>query len=56
MKEIASVLNLSEKTVEFHKQNIMVTLNLKSSADLVLFALKRGLITVIPEAHPHVAS
>ncbi len=44
MKEIAALLNLSEKTVEFHKRNIMGSFNLKSNADLVLFALNRRLI------------
>jgi DNA-binding NarL/FixJ family response regulator len=52
IKEIASVLDLSEKTVEFHKRHIMEAFNLKSNADLVLFALKRGLITVNPEPYP----
>jgi DNA-binding NarL/FixJ family response regulator len=45
MKEIAGFLHLSEKTVEFHKHHIMVAFNLKSNADLVLFALGHGLIT-----------
>lgn len=49
MKEIATILNLSEKTVEFHKRHIMDAFNVKNNADLVLFALKRGLITVEPE-------
>lgn len=49
MKEIASVLNLSGKTVEFHKHHLMKEFNLKSNTDLVLFALKRGLISVNPE-------
>ena len=44
-KEVAAVLNLSEKTVMFHKYNVMHAFNLKSNADLVLFALKRGLIS-----------
>jgi len=44
MKEIARFLNLSEKTVEFHKHHIMVAFNLKNNADLVLFALGQGLI------------
>jgi DNA-binding NarL/FixJ family response regulator len=44
IKEIAGHLNLSEKTVEFHKHHIMETFNLKSNADLVLFAVKQGLI------------
>jgi DNA-binding NarL/FixJ family response regulator len=46
IKEIAAILNLSEKTVECHKRHIMVSFNLKSNADLVLFGLKRGLIAV----------
>jgi len=46
MKEIAWRLNLSEKTVEFHKHHIMTAFNLKNNAEVVLFALKRGLITV----------
>jgi DNA-binding NarL/FixJ family response regulator len=45
-KEIAGLLDLSEKTVEFHKHHIMDVFNLKSNADVVLFALKRGLISV----------
>jgi DNA-binding NarL/FixJ family response regulator len=49
MKQIASILSLSEKTVEFHKHHIMETFHVRSNADLVLFALKRGLIIVDPE-------
>jgi DNA-binding NarL/FixJ family response regulator len=49
MKEIAGLLHLSEKTVEFHKHHIMDAFNLKSNAELILFALKRGLISVDPE-------
>jgi len=47
-KEIASILDLSEKTVEFHKHHIQRAFNLRSNADLVLFALKRGLISINP--------
>ena len=54
MKEIAAILNLSEKTVEFHKYHIMVSFNLKSNADLVLFGLKRGLIAVGPDPNQRV--
>ena len=46
IKEIARHLNLSEKTVEFHKHHIMEIFNLKSNADVVLFALKQGLIVL----------
>lgn len=49
IKEIAGLLDLSEKTVEFHKHHIMVAFHLKTNADLVLFALKNGLISSPPE-------
>jgi len=45
IKQIAGLLNLSEKTVEFHKHHIMVAFNLKSNAELILFALKKRLIS-----------
>jgi DNA-binding NarL/FixJ family response regulator len=46
IKQIAGHLNLSEKTVEFHKHHIMQSFNLRSNADLVLFALQHGLISI----------
>ena len=46
IKEIAGLLDLSEKTVEFHKHHIMKAFNLESNAALVLFALERGLISL----------
>jgi DNA-binding NarL/FixJ family response regulator len=49
LKEIAELLNLSEKTVEFHKHHIMEVFSIKSNADLVLFALKHRLISLNPE-------
>jgi DNA-binding NarL/FixJ family response regulator len=48
MKEIADILALSQKTVEFHKHQIRELFNLHSTADLVLFALKQGLISIKP--------
>ena len=47
-KEIAGVLDISEKTVEFHKHHIREAFNLRSNADVVLFALKEGLISTNP--------
>jgi len=46
MKEIADLLDLSEKTVEFHKHHVMKAFNLQNNADLVFFALKQGLISL----------
>jgi DNA-binding NarL/FixJ family response regulator len=48
MKEIAGVLEVSEKTVEFHKHQIQESFNLRNNADVVLFALKQGLICIKP--------
>ncbi len=44
-KEIATTLDLSTRTVEFHKYGLMDTLGLENSAELIRFAIKRGLIT-----------
>jgi len=44
-REIADILNVSERTVMFHKYHIMNAFNLKSNADLVLLALKHHLIS-----------
>lgn len=46
MKEAAEALDLSVKTLEFHKRQIMDVFSLKSNAELVLFALKKGLISI----------
>lgn len=48
MKEVADLLGVSQKTVEFHKHQIRESFNLRSTADLVLFALKQGLISLNP--------
>jgi DNA-binding NarL/FixJ family response regulator len=55
LKEIAGELNLSEKTVEFHKHHIMTAFNLKSNAALVLFALKHHLISIDPDVSTSVS-
>jgi DNA-binding NarL/FixJ family response regulator len=48
IKEMAGLLEISEKTVEFHKRHIQESFNLRSNAALVLFALKQGLIEINP--------
>jgi DNA-binding NarL/FixJ family response regulator len=45
-KEIATILNLSVNTINVHRTNLMATLNLHSTAELVLFAVRKGLISV----------
>jgi DNA-binding CsgD family transcriptional regulator len=44
MKEVAAVLDISPRTVEFHKYRIMELLGVKTSAELVHHAIKAGLI------------
>ena len=55
MKQIAGHLNLSEKTVEFHKHHIMQLFNLTSNAELVLFAVKHDLIAIHSETAHQIA-
>lgn len=43
-KEIAAMLNVSSKTVEFHKYRIMNELGLRTVADLTRYALKNGIV------------
>jgi DNA-binding NarL/FixJ family response regulator len=45
-KEIANLLNISVNTVNVHRTNLMHSLNLHSTAELVLFAVQKGLITL----------
>jgi DNA-binding NarL/FixJ family response regulator len=42
-KEIAVILNISTRTVEYHKQQMMVDLGIKTSAELVRYAVKQGI-------------
>ncbi len=45
-KAIASILNISVKTVEFHKSRIMEELDLHSTADLTKYAVAEGLVSL----------
>jgi DNA-binding NarL/FixJ family response regulator len=43
-KEVAAVLNLSPYTVESHRNNLMQKLNLHNTAEIVLYAVRKGMI------------
>ena len=44
MKEVGAILNLTPRTVAFHKYRMMEQLHLKTSAELVQFAVKQGVV------------
>jgi DNA-binding NarL/FixJ family response regulator len=45
-KEIATVLNLSSNTVSVHRANIMQTLGMHNTAELVVYAIRTGLVSI----------
>ena len=44
-EEIAAFLTLSVHTISTHRRNLMGKLNLKNQADLITYAIKRGIIS-----------
>jgi DNA-binding NarL/FixJ family response regulator len=52
MKEAASILGLSPRTVETHKYQLMEALGLGTTAELVRYALEHGLATPAPDPPP----
>lgn len=44
-KEVASILNISYRTVETHRQNIKHKLDLHSTAELAKYAVEKGIVT-----------
>jgi DNA-binding NarL/FixJ family response regulator len=45
-KEIAIVLSLSANTVAVHRANIMQTLGIHNTAELVVYAIRQGLVSI----------
>ena len=44
MREVATILNVSARTVAFHKDRMMEHLHITSSAALIQFAIRQGLV------------
>lgn len=44
-KEVASLLDIGLSTVETHRSNFMQKLNLHNTAEIVLYAVRKGIIT-----------
>jgi len=44
VKEIAFILSISNKTVEFHKATIMDQLGLRTTAELTRYAIEKGIV------------
>jgi DNA-binding NarL/FixJ family response regulator len=46
MKEIAAILKITPRTVAFHKYSMMEEFGIKSSAELVQFAIKKRIVSL----------
>jgi DNA-binding NarL/FixJ family response regulator len=46
MKEVASILKITARTVAFHKYSMMQALGIKTSAGLVQYAIKHRLVSL----------
>jgi len=46
VREIAEILFISVKTVGTHKQHIMEKLDLKTTADIIKYAIKQGIVSL----------
>jgi DNA-binding CsgD family transcriptional regulator len=44
MKEVASILSIAPRTVAFHKYRIMEQLRIRTTAELIQFAIKNHIV------------
>jgi len=44
MKEVASILNITPRTVAFHKYQIMEDLDIETNSELIQYAIKHGFV------------
>ncbi len=50
MKEAAQILKVTARTIAFHKYRMMDRFRLKSSAELIQFAIRQGVVSGQPDA------
>jgi DNA-binding NarL/FixJ family response regulator len=53
MKEVASILNLTPRTVAFHKYRAMGELNIATTAELIQFAIRERILVPTTEDKQH---
>jgi DNA-binding NarL/FixJ family response regulator len=46
-KDIAAILNISANTVGVHRANIMQALDIHNTAELVVYAIRNGLVSIV---------
>jgi DNA-binding CsgD family transcriptional regulator len=44
MKEVAAILSIATRTVAFHKYRVMEQLQIKTTAELIQFAIKQHIV------------
>jgi DNA-binding NarL/FixJ family response regulator len=52
MKEVADILKVTPRTVAFHKYTMMEELGVKTTAELVQYAVQHGMLAAKPELRP----
>lgn len=45
MKEVGAILNVSPRTVAFHKYQMMRRLRIKNTAELIQYAIRNGIVS-----------
>ena len=45
MKQVSTILNITPRTVAFHKYQIMEDLEIKTNSELIKYAIKHGFVT-----------
>ena len=53
MKQAASILHITPRTVAFHKYRVMERLGLNNNADLVRYALRKRIVNLHEFGTPH---